>query len=177
MRRDSMGVVQQMAEQLLEAVTKGDTVSEDLIETAENIIQTHQLYVQLLYVGMVVERITQLQHYFKALDTVIEDVDTEDLAEADVGSKLRAVSSLNQSVKNNIEVVNTMMASREAVNMLLTQMKEAFADDHITVETTEAGQDIVSKLESMAPDKRQEILGGIITMLRGAMPAEGDVDE
>lgn len=179
MRRSSSGVVQQMAEQLLEAVTKGDKVSEELIETAENIIQTHQLYVQLLYVGMVVERISALQHYFKALDVVLEDVDTEDLAEADAGTKLRAVSSFNQSIKNNIEVVNTMMASREAVNMLLTQMRDAFADDHrIAVDNPEASQDIVGKLEAMAPDKRQEILGGIVTMLRGAMtPDEESEDE
>lgn len=171
-RNSNAGVVQQMAGQLLEAVTSGDKVSQELIDTAENIIQTHQLYVQLLYVGMVVERITQLQHYFSALDDVIEDIDTEDIAEADVMGKLRAAAVYNQSIKNKIEVINTMMSSRDAIGLLISSLKDTFGGEQKIMEDTGAGQDLMAKLQGMSPAKRQEILGGIVTMLRGAMPEE-----
>ena len=176
-RNSSSNVVNGMAGQLLEAVTSGDKVSQELIDTAENIIQTHQLYVQLLYVGMVVERIGQLQNYFTALDSVIEDIDTEDIAEADVAGKLRAASVYNQSIKNKIDVINTMMSSRDAIGLLITSLKNTFGGEQEAKEDAGAAGDLMAKLQDMKPAKRQEILGGIVTMLRGAMPDEEDVND
>jgi hypothetical protein len=176
-RNKESGVVQKMAGELLEAVTRGDKVSKELIETAENIIQTHQLYVQLLYVGMVVERITQLQYDFQALDAVIEDIDTEDIAEADAGTKLRAVTAYNQSIKNKIDVINTMMSSRDAIGLLISSLKETFGGEPEVFEDAGAGQELMGKLAGMTPAKRQELLGGIVTMLAKSMPEEEPNDE
>lgn len=172
MHQDSNDVVHRMAGQLLEAVTSGDKVSDELIEAAENIIQTHQLYVQLLYVGMVVGRITQLQHYFDALDAIIEVVDTEDLAESDTATKLRAASVYNQSIKTKIDVINTMMSSRDAIGLLISSLKTTFGSGEEVTDDEAPTKDLMSKLRNMPPAKRQEILGGIVSMLRKAMTEE-----
>jgi hypothetical protein len=164
-----------MAGELLDAISSGDQVSEELIDSAESMIQAHQLYVSLLYVGMVMDRVTQLQYYFDALDEVVEEVDTKDLAEADPQTKLRAISVLNASIKSKIDVINSMMATRDAVGLLISSMKDhQFGPTTEIVEDTTAGKDLMARLQNMKPEQRQKVLGGMVSLLRGVME---DVDD
>ncbi len=167
-------MVHQMAGELLDAISSGDQVSEGLIDSAESMIQAHQLYVSLLYVGMVMDRVTQLQYYFDALDEIVEEVDTKDLAEADPQTKLRAVSVLNNAIKAKIDVINSMMATRDAVGLLISSMKDQFGPTTEVVEDTTAGKDLMARLQNMKPEQRQKVLGGMVSLLRGVME---DVDD
>lgn len=172
---DKNSIVHQMAGELLDAITSGDQVSEELINSAESMIQAHQLYVSLLYVGMVMDRVTQLQYYFDALDEVVEEVDTKDLAEAEPQTKLRAISVINGAIKSKIDVINSMMATREAVGLLISSMKDQFGPTTEIVEDSSAGKDLMARLQSMKPEARQKVLGGMISLLRGVMPEDSDV--
>jgi hypothetical protein len=158
----------------LDAITSGDQVSEELIDSATSMIQAHQLYVSLLYVGMVMDRVMQLQYYFDALDEMVEEVDTKDLAEADPQTKLRAVSVLSGAIKMKIDVINSMMATREAVGLLVSSMKDQFGHGGEAVEETVVGKDLMTRLQKMRPEQRQKVLAGMLSMLRGVIPEAGN---
>jgi len=66
MGSDQSSLAREIASQLLEAVQTGEkTVDKKLIDMAENVLHAHSVYVQLLYVAMVVDQITQLTYYFR----------------------------------------------------------------------------------------------------------------
>ena len=172
---DGKNLVEGMASKLLEAMTKGGKVDKETLDLAVNIIETHQLYIQLLYVGMVVERINQLQRDFATQDELIEEIDIHDLAEADPTVKARMVAVLNQSIKTKVDVINNMIASRDAVGLLISGLRETFGggiEDH-----TGAEKDMLTKFAELPPSKRQDMLGGIINqVVKAAMTNEEAVD-
>jgi len=169
-----LSMTQQLTTELHMAVSSGEEVTPELIALAENVIHAHQVYVQLLYVSMVVDRITQLTHYFDALDSVIEVLDTEDLSEASTGEKIRAVSGLNQAIKTSVEVINNMMASKDAIGMITANMKDTFGAAEVISEgmTAEGQETFLAKMSSLPANQRQRILSGAVTAIQKAM-AEG----
>ena len=60
-------MAEHLTAELKTAVLSGEFVDQDLLDLADNVLSAHQIYVQLLYVGMVVDRISQLSFYFDAL--------------------------------------------------------------------------------------------------------------
>ena len=169
-----MSMAQQLTAELHMAVSSGDEVDPQLIELADNVISAHQVYVQLMYGSMVVDRITQLTHYFDALDATVEALDTEDLAEASTGEKIRAVSALNQAIKTKIEIINNMMASKDAIGMIAANMKDTFGAVEVLAEGVSAeGQEaFLAKMQALPADQRQRVLSVAVTAIRKAM-AEG----
>ena len=166
-----ISMTQQLTTELHMAVASGDEVDPQLIELADNVIHAHQVYVQLLFVTMVVDRITQLTHYFEALDSVVEILDTEDLAEASTGEKIRAVSALNQAIKTKVEIINNMMASKDAVGMITANMKDTFgAAEALSDGMTSEGQEqFLTKMASLPPNQRQRVLSVTVTALQEAL--------
>jgi hypothetical protein len=114
---------------------------------------------------MVVDRITQLPHYFNALDAIVEDVDTHDLAEADATTKLRAVTAINAAIKSKVDIINNMVASKDATGLLVANFKDMFGHNIELFEEGE-GQELMSKIQGMKPEKRQRVLGGVVNLLR-----------
>jgi len=153
-----------MANSLLEAAVTDTVIEKGLIDQAETLITVHQLYVQLLYVGIIIDRIAQLPSYLDSLDSIVEDIDLEDIAEANVQVKIRAISALNQAIKTKVELVNSMMASKEAVGVLIAQLRENFGQE----ETSGGSEDaqLLDKIKDMPSEKRQKILGGVIQLLQ-----------
>jgi len=165
-------LLHRMADTLLESVMSDTVVEKELISQAETLITIHQLYVQLLYVGVIIDRITQLPSYLDALDSLVEDIDLEDLAESTPQVKIRAISALNQSIKTKVELVNSMMASKDAVGILISQMKENFG---YSEEGGESGDtQLLGKIKDMSSEKRQKVLGGVIQLLQQTMQGEKD---
>jgi len=171
-KEDNVRVAHEMANTLLATVLDGDKVEKGLLDYAENIIQVYQLYTQLLFVGLVVDRITQLPYYFDALDSIVKDLDMEDLAEADTSSKLRAVSAFNHAIKTKVDVIGTMMASKDGTGILKSGLRDAFGE---TVQPKgEEDKNLLDKLSGLPPEKRQRILGGVINVLRDSLEGEDD---
>jgi len=167
-------LLHRMADTLLESATSNTVVEKGLISQAETLITVHQLYVQLLYVGVIIDQITQLPSYLEALDSIVEDIDLEDLAEASPRVKLGAISALNQSIKTKVELVNSMMASKDAVGILISQMKENFGYGEEAEEESGDAQ-VMSKIKDMSSEGRQKVLGGVIQLLQKTM--KGDDNE
>jgi hypothetical protein len=175
MDNTEISMAQQLTTELYMAVSSGEEVDPELIELADNVIRAHQVYVQLLYVSMVVDRITQLTHYFDALDATVEILDTEDLAEASTGEKIRAVSALNQAIKNKIEIINNMTASKDAIGMITANMKDTFgAAETLTEGITKEGQEqFLNKLLSLPSNQRQRILSMVVTAIQEGLAERG----
>lgn len=174
--RDGIDIVHELSGELLEAVTSGGKVSQELIDLAENVIHAHQVYVQLLYVGMVVGQITELANFLDALDNLVAEVDMEDLAEADTASKLRGISALNQAIKTKVEIISNMMASKDAIGMLTSSLKETFGDAETLLEEGGADTNMLNKLKDMEPEVRQRVLGTAVAQLRKSMVGDDDND-
>jgi hypothetical protein len=164
-------MAEQLASELQAAVISGEYVDQELIELADNVLGAHQIYVQLLYVGMVVDRITQLAHYFEALDSIVEMVDTEDLAEASTGEKIRAISALNQAIKTKVEIISSMMASKDAVGMLTSSMKDTFSSESglAPVGVPDSQADFFTKMQNLPPDQRQRVVAVTLNKLVDSM--------
>ena len=169
MRHESTDIVHELSGELLEAVMSGGKVSSELIALAENVIHAHQVYVQLLYVGMVVGQITELANFLDALDNLVADVDMEDLAEADTAVKLRGITAFNQAIKTKVEIISNMMASKDAIGMLTSSLKETFGDSETLLEEGGADSNMLEKLKSMTPEARQKVLGTAVAKLRESM--------
>ncbi len=170
MRRDEgIDIVHELSGELLEAVTTGGKVSSELIALAENVIHAHQVYVQLLYVGMVVGQITELANFLDALDNLVADVDMEDLAEASITEKLRGITAFNQAIKTKVEIISNMMASKDAIGMLTSSLKETFGDAETLLAEGGADSNMLKKLKDMPPEARQRILGSAVAKLRESM--------
>ena len=166
---DPSAVVENMAGQLLEAVSTGDAVDPELIEYAEQVIQAHQVYVQLLYVGMVVEQITKLTMYFAAQDDLVEDLDLESILEGTPAEKIRAVSALNQAIKTKVEIIGSMMASKEAIGMLTANLKDTFGEGEALLKEGGADNNFMDALRALPPEQRQRVLGTAVSQLRKTM--------
>ncbi len=163
-----------MAGSLREALETGDRVDKELIDLAENMLHAHQVYVQLLYVGMVVDRITQLPYYFEVLDDIVETLDTEELAEATTAEKIRSTSALNMAIKTKVEVINSMMASKEAVGMITASMKDTFGEGEIDLKEGGASKDLLTRLSDLPAHQRQRILGMTVNLITEEMRRDGD---
>lgn len=162
-----------VTDQLLDSMKTGERVDPDLISYAEDVIQVHQLVVQLAFVGLIVDRIPQLAVYNEALDNLIGQLDTKDLAEASIGEKIRAASVMNNSVKTTIDVINEMMSSKDAVNMLISSMKNQFGDEGAAVAKANEST-LISRFQSLKPEARQQLLAGAVTLIRNKMVPEQD---
>jgi hypothetical protein len=173
-KEDNVRVAHEMATTLLSTVIDGDKVEKGLLEYAENIIQVYQLYTQLLFVGMVVDRITQLPYYFDAIDSIVQDLDVEDLAEADTSAKLRAVSAFNHAIKTKVDVIGTMMASKDGTGILKASLRDAFGETEQP--KGEEDKNLLDRLAGLSAEKRQRVLGGVINVLRDSL-ADGEDDE
>lgn len=172
---DQSSLAMEMASQLLEAVQTGEkTVDKKLIDMAENVLHAHQVYVQLLFVGMVVDQITQLTHYFDTMDQLVETVDIEDFAEATTSEKVRGIAALNQAIKVKVEVINTMMASKEAIGMLTSSMKDTFGDGEVSLEEGGASKTLLDRLKTLPAEQRQRVMTIAVNALRTSMT--GDVN-
>lgn len=170
-------IVETMAAELLEAVSTGENVDSELIEYAENVIRAHQVYVQLLYVGMVVEQITQLVLYFKTQDELVEDLDTKVLAQANNAEKIRAVTALNSAIKTKVEIINSMMASKDAIGMLTSSLRDTFAGGDSLLIEGGADENILNMLKELPSDQRQRIVGYAVNALRKGMGAQSEQPE
>ena len=175
-RDTDSSMAEQLASELQAAVISGEYVDQELIELADNVLSAHQVYVQLLYVGMVVDRITQLAHYFEALDNIVEVIDTEDLAEATTSEKIRAVSALNQAIKTKVEIISNMMASKDAIGMLTASMKDTFSGEStLAVPTADSTQaDFFTKMQDLPPDQRQRVVAVALNKLVDSMERKDD---
>jgi hypothetical protein len=176
MNKDDARVAHEMAGTLLSSVIDGEKVDKELLDYAENIIEVYQLYAQLLFVGMVVDRIGKLPYYFDALDAITYDLDVEDLAEADAAVKLRAVSAFNQAIKTKVEVIGTMMASKDGTGILRAGLRDTFGENSDLLDRTGTDKTILDKLGEFTPEQRQRVLGGVINTLRASM-VEDENDE
>lgn len=174
MSKEDGRVAHEMAGTLLSSVIDGEKVDKELLDYAENIIQVYHLYAQLLYVGMVVDRITQLPYYFDALDSVAYDLDVEDLAEADTSAKLRAVSAFNHTIKTKVDVIGTMMASKDGTGILRAGLRDTFGDREEVFDADGADHNLLEKLQEYTPEQRQRILGGVVNVLRKSMVEDED---
>jgi len=163
-------LLHQMASTLLEAALTDTKIEQSLISEAETLITVHQLYVQLLYVGIIIDRVTQLPAYLDALDSVVSDMDLEGIAESSPQVKLRAVSALNQSIKTKVDLVNSMMASKDAIGVLISQMKENFGPNATPEEDGNA--QVLGKIRDMSSEQRQKILSGAIQLLQENLQEE-----
>ena len=175
MSKEDGRVAHEMAGNLLASVIDGEKVDKDLLDYAENIIEVYQLYAQLLYVGMVVDRISQLPYYFDALDSITYDLDTEDLAEADASVKLRSVSAFNHAIKTKVDVIGTMMASKDGTGILRASLRDTFGEEvDLTGRGSSEDKNLLETLAGYTPEQRQRILGGVINVLRGSMIEDED---
>lgn len=164
----------EIASQLLDAVQTGaKTVDKQLLDMAENVLHAHAVYVQLLYVAMVVDQITRLTQYFETLDELVETVDIEDFAEASTAEKVRGISAMNMAIKTKVEVINNMMASKEAIGMLISSMKDTFGSGDL-IETTGISKTLLEKLQSLPAEQRQRVLTTAVSALRTSMVGEGN---
>jgi hypothetical protein len=162
-------MTEQLTGILRESLTTGEKVDSALLDFADNVIRAHQIYVHLLFVSMVVDRITQLTHYFEALDSVVEVLDTEDLAEASTAEKIRAIAAFNQAIKTKVEIITSMMASKDGIGMLVSNMKDTFGD---TASLTKAGvseENPLATIENLPADQRQRVLAAITRLFTNKM--------
>jgi len=166
---------QTVTNRLLDSVKSGDEIDQDLIAYAEDVIQVHQLIVQLSFVGLIVDRLPQLSYYNEALDNLIEQLDTHDLAEASLGEKIRAAAVCNQAIKTTVDVINDMMASKDAVNMLIASLKETFGKNQaVAEEDTNSNKQLMNRLNNLSPKQRQQLLAGAVTVIRAQLAAEDE---
>jgi hypothetical protein len=172
MKDSKENIVHKMASQLLDAVETGEKVDPELIDYAQNVIEAHQMYVQLLYVGMVVDQITQLTHYFDTLDSTVEILDTEDLAETDPSVKVRAVAALNMAIKTKVDVINNMMASRDAIGMLVASLKDTFGERETLLAEGGADSNLLEMITKLPAAQRQRVLGTAVNVIRNSMEAK-----
>lgn len=172
-------VLQDMAQQLLTAITREDkVVDQDLLESAENLITSHHFYVQLLFVNLIIERMRALEAYFETMDLLTEEIATEDIGEMNSAEKIRGVAAIQSAVKTQLDIVNTMLASKDASAAMISSLKEAFST--ATPRATEEGESVLDNLGQMSPEKRQRILKGTIEALRTLAHKEkvlNDIDE
>jgi len=173
---DDIDIVHELSGELLAAVTSGGKVSNELIDYAENVIQAHQVYVQLLYVGMVVGQINSLADYLNAMDQLAADIDIEDLAEADVPVKVRGITAFNQAVKTKVDIISSMMASKDAIGMLTSSLRETFGQKDSLLEEGGADSGMMQKLKDMSPEVRQRVLGAAVSKLRESMVGDEEDD-
>jgi hypothetical protein len=175
MSNSDASMASDMAGELREALETGDRVDPAMIDLAENMLHAHQVYVQLLYVGMVVDRITQLPYYFEVLDSIVETLDTEELAEATTAEKIRSTSALNMAIKTKVDVISSMMASKEAVGMITASMKDTFGDGETILEEGGASKDLLERLKDLPAHTRQRILGMAVNHITDEMKKGEDV--
>lgn len=174
MGSEQSSLAMEIASQLLDAVQTGEkTVDKKLLDMAENVLLAHSVYVQLLYVAMVVDQITRLTQYFETLDELVEHVDIEDFAEASTAEKVRGISAMNQAIKTKVEVINNMMASKEAVGMLISSMKDTFGTGAL-IETTGISKTLLEKIQSLPAEQRQRVLTTALGAIRTSMTGEGN---
>lgn len=162
-----------VTDQLLDSIKTGERVDADLIAYAEEVIQVHQLVVQLAFVGLIVDRLPQLTIYNEALDNLIGQLDEKDLAEASISEKIRAASVVNNSIKTTVDVINQMMSSKDAVNMLISSLKNQFGANSTETELG-ATQNLMEQFQKLKPEKRQQLLAGAVTLIRDRMTNSQD---
>lgn len=162
---------QTITNDLLDAVKSGEDIDPELISYAEDVIKIHQLIVQLSFVGLIIDRLPQLANYNDALEDLLYQLEA-DFAEADIPDKIRAAQMLNQSVKTTVDIINDMMASKDAVSMLIASLKDNFGEGSSGQLVDEDGDDknLMNKFSSLPADKRQQLLAGFVTLLRQKMP-------
>lgn len=164
---------QMVTTDLLEAIKTGQRVDAELISYAEDVIQVHQLIVQLAFVGLIIDWLPQLSNYNVALDNLVEQIDTEDMAEATIGEKIRAASVLNQSIKTTVDVITHMMASKDAVNMLIASLKDTFGPENAALlEEGGANKNLIERFQRLPTDQRQQLLAGVVTLIKTKMPQD-----
>ena len=163
MTNKNEAVLQDIAEQLIGAIANDETVDPELMKVAENLISSHNLYIQLLYVALILDRAKSLPLYFEAMDTFCDELHTEDSAEMGPAEKIGAVRSLTAAVKSQLDIVNSMLATKDASGVLIASLRDEFlgADS----KTEEGGP--ISSIANMKPSERQRILTGVINDLRG----------
>lgn len=170
-------VLQDMAHELLNAMSDDKTVDKQLLKTAESLITSHHFYVQLLFVSMVIDRMKKMDMYMETMDLLAEDISSEDIAEMTPIEKVRALQAFTGSVKYQLETVQTMLASKDASGVLVASLRETFAGEADFKNDREEAQDIISGLQSMKPDQRQRILKGTIQALRDLAIKEKSTEE
>jgi hypothetical protein len=158
-------VLYDMAQTLLDAMSKENkTVDQDLLKTAENLITSHHFYVQLLFVKMIIERMRSLDSYYETMDALTEDVSTDDIGEMTSSEKIRGIQAICGAVKIQLDIVNTMLASKDASAAMISSLKESFSI--LDPEDREKTEDILKDISTMSPLQRQRVLKGTVHALR-----------
>jgi len=156
-------VLKDMAEQLLGAMTSDIEVDDSLLSTAENLISTHHLYIQLLFVSLLMDRARNINLYFEAMDAFCEDLSVEDVSEMTPGEKTNAMRAITTSVKSQLEVVNSMLATKEASGVLIASLRDEFGRKEVEVKDED---NVLGDIQSMKPEQRQRVLRGTVQALR-----------
>jgi len=174
-----VGVIQQVAQELLTSIAIGDEttpVDKELLDTAENLILAHQFYVQLSFVDLIIKRVKKLGIYFDTMDAFTEELYAEDMAEMAPQEKVRGVQALTNATRVQLETVNSMLASREASNTLISTLRENFAGSQSPKESEDTGA-LLDKIKQMTPDKRQRVLRGAVQALKTFAQKELENDD
>lgn len=141
-------------------------INQEVLDNAEMMIMRHQIFAQLQWIAFILNRLEALPKYMDALDETIDELDTKDIYESPPEVRIRYISALNQATKITIDIINSMMASKDAVGILVSQLKENldFSIDNIEVKE----EDIIEKLRNMKPEERQKLVGAVGTVLSAA---------
>lgn len=159
------GILAHVATELLDEIVSSESeVNEELLRVAESLIEAHQFYAQLQFVDLIITRMKGLPFYLDAMDTLMEDVTVEELAEMTPDQKLRAISVVEKALKTQLDVVNTMLASKEASAVLIANLKETFRDK-ISLEDAEDSEE-PNKFGNLSPDGRHRAIKAAISILR-----------
>ncbi len=157
-----------MAQQLLTDIAQGgesDPVDETLLATAESLIQGHQLYVQLLFVNMIISRVRSLESYFAAMDIFVDEINAEDSPEMTAVEKLRGIQAITTAIKSQLDMVSTMQSSREASGALISTLRENVGSVPVSA-IPEETDNVLDTLKTMDPSTRQRVLKGTIEAMR-----------
>ena len=83
------------------------------------------------------------------------------------------MSAFNHAIKTKVDVIGTMMASKDGTGILRAGLRDTFGE---RAELPSYGDDknLLEKLGEYTPEQRQRILGGVINVLRTSMIEDED---
>jgi hypothetical protein len=174
--QDEENALQRIAQRLLQAVSQDSEIATPvdgaLLKTAESLIKSHQLYVQVLFIDLIISRMKQLQMYFDTLDTLTDEVSSDDIVDLNPGEKVKSIQILSNVIRSQLETVNSVLSAKETSGVLLSSLHELFPSNLTDPDMVQEANTIFDEIENMSPAQRQRVLKGVVQSLRNLSKQE-----
>lgn len=172
-------VLRNLAQQLLSAMAGSEADSEvdaHLLKVAESLISAHQFYVHLSFVDLILDRMKKLDIYFETMDTFAEEISGEEMADMTAAEKVRGIQAMTNATRVQLETVNSLLANKDASNVLISNLRENFGGEQIASQDEEA-KAVLDDIQDMDPGQRQRVLRGTIAAIRDMARKERESGE